>query len=478
MLRQLVKDSTIYGGADLLTKVLAFFTFPLIAAALSPRAFGVLELIGTTTVLLGLAVNCGLNNAVQRFYWDIETATSERPAIVTSGLAANVLFVVFGVFLGIAVIPFLMPVIKKQSLPITWIAPVSALLVMAFSQWTQYILDVVRLHFAPWRFFVISLTSRVFSAVAGVVVVVFLGLGVDGLLSAQALIMLAVLPMAVYMVWKDIKPGRISRSWCIKLARFGYPFIFAGFAYWLFGSIDRWMLAGMSSVEEVGIYSVAFRFGMVVFFVSNAFSQAWSPVAIKIRTDNPEGYRKIYGQVLLLLLFVMLVVGGGLAMFSGELIALIMPKEYAASALPLAILCFGILLQSTQQVTAIGISLEMKTYLFARLAWIIAFINVGLNYLLIPSYGATGAALATTISYLLLTGSYLYFTQRLHPLFIPWKSLGVLLTLGIVVAAISIMWLATELVWSVCFYKLLFALGCLTLGWAYLPIRSFGRHAA
>ena len=129
---------------------------------------------------------------------------------------------------------------------------------------------------------------------------------------------------------------RFDLSRMKELVQFGYPFIFAGMAYWLFGTMDRWMLASMTTIEEVGIYSVAFRFASAVLFVSAAFGQAWSPFAMKIRTDHPEQYQTIYGQILLLLLFVMLVIGGGLALFSGEAIGLIMPIEYQASALPLS----------------------------------------------------------------------------------------------------------------------------------------------
>ena len=54
--RRLAKDSAIYGSADFLSKIISFFTFPLIAAALSPKAFGVLELIATAMALLGACV--------------------------------------------------------------------------------------------------------------------------------------------------------------------------------------------------------------------------------------------------------------------------------------------------------------------------------------------------------------------------------------------------------------------------------------
>jgi O-antigen/teichoic acid export membrane protein len=471
--RRLAKDSAVYGGADFLTKFLSFFSFPLIAAALSPAAFGALELIVTGTALLGMVANCGINNAVQRFYWDKDTTVAMQPTIVTSGLYAQVAFSLLAVTLGLVTTPLLMPLIEQAAWPITWVALVSALLLMALSQWAQYALDVIRLHFAPWQFLALSLASRIVSIGFGLVAVVFLGLGIDGLLSAQVLVLIFIVPLALWMIRRDFQPSSFDRKWFIELVQFGHPFIYAGLAFWLFGSMDRWMLASMASVEEVGIYSVAFRFASLVFFVSSAFGQAWSPVAIKIRADHPDQYRKLYGQVLLLLLFTMLVVGGGVALFAGEIISLIMPSQYLASALPLAILCFGIVLQSTQQVTAVGISMEKKTYLFARLAWLSAIVNFVLNWLLIPSLGAAGCAWATLVSYVVLTTSYLYFTQRLHPLQLDWTRLISLMGLGLVVGVVSVVYINTNVNYNVIIIKLGIASVCLFFGWQLLPVKTF-----
>ena len=237
------------------------------------------------------------------------------------------------------------------------------------------------------------------------------------------------------------------------------------------------MLATMSSVEEVGIFSVAFRFASVVLFVNIAFGQAWSPYAIKIRTDSPDTYRAFYARVLLLLLFVMLIVGGGVALFSGELLGMIMPDKYAASAIPLTVLSFGIILQSTQQVTAIGISLEKKTYLFARSAWLAAVVNFILNFSLIPIYASQGAAWATLSSYLVLTMSYLYYTQKLHPLPIQWARLMLMLAVGGLVLLISIVGNSILFSWKMVIFKLLFFIFYAGTLWWVLPIRRlrFGK---
>ena len=71
-----------------------------------------------------------------------------------------------------------------------------------------------------------------------------------------------------------------------QLIQFGAPFIFVNIAFWLFGSIDRWMLGSMASTSEVGIYSVAGRFGMIIMLVSSAFGQAWSPFSIQLFSEK------------------------------------------------------------------------------------------------------------------------------------------------------------------------------------------------
>lgn len=436
LFRSLARDSAVYGGADFVSKAIAFVTFPLIAAALSPFEFGTLELLMTAVALLGTAANSGLNNAVQRFYWDPDTPIAQRPTLVSSGLAALVLLLFFAFALGSVATAVVASWLPLWNLPMTWLAPTAALVLMVGTQIAQYLLDVIRLQMKPWKFFGVSLAARVASAIAGVIAVVWLGMGLDGLLVLQATVSLLALPVAALAV-RDNLTLAIDRDACLKLLRFGHPFIYSGLAFWVFGSIDRWLLAALSSVEEVGIYSVAYRFATIVMMVSLAFGQAWAPLALKTWADDPR-YREFYADVLLVLACGMLILGGSIALFSGELIAFLMPAEYYAAARPLAVLSLGVVIQSTTQVTAIGISLEKKTSLFARLSWITAGINLVLNLLLIPNHGALGAAWAMALSYLFLTASYLYCSQMLHPMPIRWRRaavwLGMLIAIAIMIS--------------------------------------------
>ena len=471
-LKKLAKDSVLYGGADLVAKFLAVFYFPIIAASLGLQGFGVLELVLTITALIGIFVNLGLNGAVSRFYWDTGSSDLSRKKIVSSGFFAQFLcgtITALILFVSLSFTP-LRDFLSGSLISLTGIF--AAIIFCLFSQFSQYVLDVARLHFAPFRFLISSIISKTLMMTCGIVAVVIFQSGVDGLLVAQAIALIAVLPCQIFLVKKDFSVKSIDWSWISKLSLWGYPFIFASLAYVLFGLMDRWMIAAIHSTEEVGVYSVAHRFSSVVLLVSAAFGKAWSPASIKIKAENPDDYRHIFGMVLVFLVYIVLIVAGGMALFSGEVISLLMPLEYRSSSFPLLILCFGLVFQATQQVTLTGISLENRTYLFARLAWVTAAINFMANITLIPKFGASGAAFATMLSYLALTSSYLYFTQKLHPIKIDWLSLLKLVFLSIVIAIISTLLISYEVDLGIVLVKLLVAFFCMFVGWYFLPIKE------
>ena len=413
VLKLLAKDSIIYGGADFGSKLVALFTFPLIASVLPQKSIGILELVLTTTGLLGMLIQCGLSNSVHRFYWDEKLKPIDRPTLVSSAfsiqLSLGILFLIIGLF-SVLIFP------KLSIFPlstISWIAISAAITLMVFKIWFVYILDVTRLHLAPFRFLSISLASKVTSSVLGCFTVLYLGWGLDGYLSTQAVVMVAIFPLACWLIKKDLT-FKISKKWCEETFKYGYPFIFAGIAFWLLGTIDRWMLTAFTSLEEVSVYSVAFRFSSIILFITTAFGMAWGPVAIKIKSENPSKYKKFYADLLGVFLYLILLISGLVGLFSGEIIKSLMSDDYSKSAFALIFLSFGVGLYGTQQITAMGISIEKKTYLFSRIAWISLILNIVFNYFLIQKFGATGASFSTLISYLFITSAYLFYSEKLH----------------------------------------------------------------
>ena len=98
------------------------------------------------------------------------------------------------------------------------------------------------------------------------------------------------------------------------------------------------------------------------------------------------------------------------------------------------------------------------------------------NYILIPHFGASGAASATLISYIVLTVSYFYCTQKLHPIVVNWKSFFSIMLLGTLISIISIIFVNTSLNFIVIYFKIFLIVACLVIGWMMLPIKFLRKY--
>jgi len=445
MLRKLGKDVASYGVGDLALRLVGFLVFPVYAHVLSVEEFGILALITTGTAIVALVANPGLNMAMTRYYWDPELTPAMRPLAVSTGLMVLVAWSLTVVLLAI-VGTFPARGLLASRYGAAWMIVLIGLLTIVPEHILQYCLNVVRLQASPWKFTLVSFFKNVFGIAIGLVLILGLHQGLRGLFTGALAGALIGAPVALVLIRGDLLLG-FHLATAKRLLAFGYPFIFAGLAYWMFGSIDRWMLAQFCDTTQVGLYSIAYKFAGVVLFLNGAFGQAWSPFALKLRRDD-AGYRTVYARLFSMWFFFLALAGSTMVLFGDEALRLLTPREYWTAAPALAPLVMGVVLLGTTQITAIGISLENKTRLFAAAAWVTALVNVLLNLLLIPRLAAVGAALATFLSYALLTALYLFWSQKFHP--IPLQRAKLLYSTCLVLLATSIgMWLSGLGAWSV-----------------------------
>lgn len=445
MLKQISRDVAIYGVGDLVLRIIGFLVFPIYAYVFSVEEFGVLALITATTGIVTLFAGLGMSMAVTRYYWDQQMTAAVRPTVVSTGLAA--LFVwstSIVVLMLIGIFPAREIIVSRYGVawPLIFMGVVAVIPELVL----QYCLNVLRLDFLPWKFTLVSFFKNVFGVVVGLLFVLLFDAGLWGLFAGGLAGAFVGAFIALVLIRRDLI---IAFHWPTAkwLVAFGYPFIFAGLAYWIFGSVDRWMLAELSSQTQIGLYSIAYKFAGVLVFVNSAFGQAWSPIALKLKRDDAE-YRLAYSQVFSVWFFLLAITGSAIALFGNEVFWLLSPREYWMAAPSLAPLVMGVVLSGTTQITAIGISLENRTKLFATAAWATALTNVLLNFLLIPRWGAVGAAVATFLSYCVLTSLYLFWSQRLHP--IPLEKRKLLFSATLVAGIVTTsLWWPEVAAWSV-----------------------------
>ena len=165
----------------------------------------------------------------------------------------------------------------------------------------------------------------------------------------------------------------------------------------------------------MGVYGVAYKFAfMLNFLVIQQFNMMWQ-ARMYIIYRLPD-HRRMFSQVFTLYSLVLIVSALVLALFSPEVLAIMVDRRYRAGAQVIPVVSLAYVLLGIGYYLQLGMFLSARTSLIGLVSGVAAAVNLGLNYFLIRSYGMMGAAWATLAGFAALAvGSY-YLSERVHPL--------------------------------------------------------------
>lgn len=441
LLKTLLKDTFAYGFSDIVIKLIAFFTFPIMASLLLVSEYGSLSLITSVTAIIGLFMNMGIDNSVQRFYFENKDNKLLQDTLVSTSFYTLLISSVIFSILFLLILLLFNDTITNALNASTFVVVIAALhnfpmLIIGFSK------NMIRLYFEPIKFIILTIIFSLGGIFLGIYFVTK-GQGLFGYFAAQILVGILLIPIAIFFFRKNLVI-RFDFFVFKEIIRYGYPFVLAGVGYLLFTSVDKWCLRYFIGVESVGLYSVGMKFSTLVYFFQSAFAQAWSPLALKHVSDNPQNYKMSFSTVLNVFFSFMVVLGATTFFFAPDFVRLFLPISYIGSIPVIMFLISAVVIYSTTQVTLIGISLAKKTYLMNHAVWISVIVNSLLNILLIPIFKEEGAALASFITYLALSLLYLYYGQKVHYIPFNYKKLLKIFLLLIVLMIISSVFQKTE----------------------------------
>jgi O-antigen/teichoic acid export membrane protein len=182
------------------------------------------------------------------------------------------------------------------------------------------------------------------------------------------------------------------------------PFLIWGTTGWLQINGEKWIIAGLLSTSDVGIYAV--MMALVTGFVvvpSTVLAEFTTPIIFQNYSnlnDIPKvktGY--IYIKLNMLLVLLVTILSTIVTAFAADkIIILISSAEYSAYSELLPALCLGAgFYYAGQALTILALALNQpKRYIPPKI--ITGLFSVGLNFFLISLYGISGAAYAIIIS--------------------------------------------------------------------------------
>lgn len=160
------------------------------------------------------------------------------------------------------------------------------------------------------------------------------------------------------------------------------------------------MSALVGDPKAVGVYSLASLFQQVVSIPMRAYLDARFPEMTRVSHDIPK-LRALRRRMRLHLLAITIAPAGALALVAPWLIPRVFGADFSASLAPLSVLLLGQIFASTG--AAQGRSMFAAGWVEGNFyaSGVAAAYNVTANLLLVPRYGAIGAAAATASTHLL-----------------------------------------------------------------------------
>src|SRR6185295_18738050 len=196
---------------------------------------------------------------------------------------------------------------------------------------------------------------------------------------------------------------------------------------------DRFFLRHYSNLEQVGLYSLGYRLGEIIFFIVAAVQLAW-PQFVFANRKSPQA-KQLYSYATTYYLTGMLFLVLGLSALAPEIVAIMAAPRYAAAAPIVPWIALSGLCEGIRYVLTIGIMFQKRPIIRSMGMGGAALVNVVLNILLIPPYGMMGAAWATLAGFVTLIAIELTVSHRFYP--IPYQ-LGRFAKLGAVVAILYV----------------------------------------
>ncbi|MFI6511258.1 lipopolysaccharide biosynthesis protein [Streptosporangium sp. NPDC050855] len=370
-------------ASHLVRLTLAALTGILIARTLQPEGRGVYAMIATTG---GIAIVLG-NLSIGRSQIALWPDPARHRALTGNGLLLGLLLGVVSALVTLAAVTALVPVPAPHLL-------VVALLAVPFGVAAVNLNGIALLRSRS------DLANRGVVATALVLNLPILVLSAAGGLTVAAVIVCWTLaitaPFWLLLAGLGPRAMRVEAALARRQLALSCRYHPGLVAFHLLLSADIFLLGALTSPAEVGLYTVGTAFLTFSRVPADAVTQVVLPRQTVV--DGADA-RDVTVRVLRLNLALSALFAGALAAVSPVLVPLLYGAAFTGSVTPLLLLAPGMVaLSLLRPVEQYLIRLERPTTMTVIAAGALA-LDLALNAVLIPRWGAAGAALAASVSY-------------------------------------------------------------------------------
>jgi len=425
-IKSLLKHGSIYTIGILLNRAVAFIMLPIYTRLLAPSEYGTLELLTLTTDLVSTIAGLGMTTAVMRYYYLYDDISQKNRSVSTAIIGNSMLFglasiICFSFSGSVSSLVFE----SQEYAPHFRIAFVS----MFLSGSLEIPMIFIRAKQQSARFIIINLASLLLQLSLNIYFLVGLRLGVMGILYSTLISKFIFCSILVALTFRETGVG-FDFGMYRSMLGYSVPLLFSGLSMFALTFSDRYFVEHYRDLTQVGLYSLAYKLGMLVSnLFTSPFVQIWSAKMFEI-AKKEQGARTI-SKIMTYFVLAILTISLALSLLARDLLRVIADPSYLSAFQLVPLISFSYAIMGAYYIASCGILIKNKTKYRGISTVVAMFVNIGLNFLLIPVWGGLGAALSTLISFGVRFAIEYYYSQRYYP--IKYEYGRILLMLGLYV---------------------------------------------
>jgi O-antigen/teichoic acid export membrane protein len=194
------------------------------------------------------------------------------------------------------------------------------------------------------------------------------------------------------------QPWRFSTTTAVALLKNAWPLMLSTIAVTVYMKVDQVMLRSILGADAVGQYAAAVRISEGWYFIPVAITAAVFPAVLNARQAGNDAYLAKIQSLFNVMVWLAVAIALPMTFLSGIVVTLLYGSAYLPAAPILTVHIWAAVFVFTNNALQQWYIAEGLEKLAAVRTGAGLILNIALNLLLIPAYGAIGAAWATLVS--------------------------------------------------------------------------------
>ncbi len=202
-----------------------------------------------------------------------------------------------------------------------------------------------------------------------------------------------------------------------QMLRDSWPLIIASVSVMIYIRIDQVMLGQILGDKAVGVFTAASKISEVWYFIPMIIMSSVFPSILNAKKNDSATYEKRMCALYSIMIWLSLIIAIPMTFVSNDLMMFLYGSGYEQSGVVLAIHIWSSLFVFIGVASGAWFIAENRQILSLQRSIFGVTVNLGLNYYLIPKYGAIGAAISTVLAQFAVNFLFDIFQKETRPMF-------------------------------------------------------------